>query len=108
MLLTYMKYDSKDVDIYPPIAIEELDFASEELFCGLRSMDRTKYTRILPIYLAEMDALQHTDSVIWEAFCDGDFCVQKTPIPFTALGMDHAGEQVNKVIKIEGGLCVEK
>ena len=29
------------------------------------------------------------------------FCVQKSRIPFTALGRDHAGEQENKILKME-------
>ena len=78
--------------------------ATEELYYDIRSMDRTKYARLIPVYLAEMQDLQRTDPVIWEAFSRGEFSVQKTPIPYTALGMDHAGEQVNKTIKIEGGL----
>ena len=79
-------------------------YATEELYCDIRSMDRTKYARLLPVYLAEMQDLKRTDKVIWEAFSKGEFSVQKTPIPYTALGMDHAGEQVNKIIKISGGL----
>ena len=67
-------------------------------------MDRIKYCRLLPVYIAEMYALESSDPGIWEAFYKGEFTVQKTPIPFTALGMDHTGEQVNKIIKIEGGL----
>ena len=51
-----------------------------------------------------MYALESSDPGIWEAFYEGEFSVQKTPIPFTALGMDHTGEQVNKIIKIEDGL----
>ena len=78
--------------------------ATEELYCDIRSMDRTKYSRLIPVYLAEMRDLKRTDPGIWEAFSKGEFSVQKTPIPYTALGMDHAGEQVNEVIKIEGGL----
>ena len=30
--------------------------------------------------------------------------VQKSDIPFTAIGVDHADEQVNKILKINGGL----
>ena len=67
-------------------------------------MDRTKYSRLIPVYLAEMRNLKRTDPVTWKAFSKGGFSVQKTPIPYTALGMDHTGEQVNEVIKIEGGL----
>ena len=67
-------------------------------------MDRIKYSRMLPVYLAEMYALESSDPLIWEAFNDGEFAVQTNEIPFTGIGMDHRGEQVNKVLKIEGGV----
>ena len=78
--------------------------SSEALAEDLESADRIKYGRLLPVYIAEMYALEQSDPVIWEAFSNGEFAVQKTKIPFVALGMDHAGEQVNKILKIDGGL----
>ena len=78
--------------------------ATEELIQDITSMDRIKYHRLLPVYLAEMHNLQNTDPIIWEAFQQGGFSVAKTSIPFTAIGMDHAGEQINKILKIEGGI----
>ena len=39
-----------------------------------------------------------------EVFMDGDFSVQKSEIPATAIGRDHAEEQQNKVIKNRGGI----
>ena len=35
---------------------------------------------------------------------EGNFSCQKTGIPGTAIGRDHAGEQVNKILKTRGGL----
>ena len=78
--------------------------SSEALAEDLESADRIKYGRLMPVYIAEMYALEQSDPVIWEAFSNGEFAVQKTKIPFVALGMDHAGEQVNKILKIDGGL----
>ena len=78
--------------------------AAEDLIPDLLSTDRIKYGRLLPVYLAEMYSLETSDPVVWEAFSNGEFAVQKTKIPFVALGMDHAGEQVNKLLKINGGL----
>ena len=77
---------------------------TEELMRDITSMDRIKYRRMLPVYLAEMYALESSDPLIWEAFIDGEFAVQTNEIPFTGIGMDHRGEQVNKVLKIEGGV----
>ena len=78
--------------------------ATEELIRDITSINRIKYRRLLPVYLAEMHNLQNTDQIIWEAFLQGEFSVAKTSIPFTAFGVDHAGEQMNKVLKIEGGI----
>ena len=70
----------------------------------ISSMDRIKYSRMLPVYLVEMHGLEKTDHVVWKAFCDGEFAVQVRPIPFVALGMDHKGEQINKQLKTDGGI----
>ena len=78
--------------------------STEALIQDLESADRIKYGRLLPVYIAEMHALERSDPVVWKAFTNGEFAVQKTKIPFVALGMDHAGEQVNKLLKINGGL----
>ena len=61
----------------------------------------TKYRPMLPAYLAEMYALKRTDPIVWEAFSDGELAVK---IPFAGIGMDHRGEQVNKILKIDGGI----
>ena len=50
-----------------------------------------------------MKVLEYSDPELWEVFMNGEFCVKKTDIPFTSLGMDHAGEQVIKTLKVEGG-----
>ena len=77
--------------------------STEELVRDITSMDRIKYRRMLPVYLAEMYALKRTDPIVFEAFSDGEFAVQTNKIPFT-IGMDHRGEQVNKMLKIDGGI----
>ena len=68
-----------------------------KVFC---SIDRTKYRRLLSVYIQNMKALEYSDP---EVFMNGEFCVKKTDIPFTSLGMDHGGEQVIKTLKGEGG-----
>ena len=50
-----------------------------------------------------MHGLKSTAPQVWDAFKKGGFVVQKSDIPFTAIGVDHAGEQVNKILKINGG-----
>ena len=66
-------------------------------------MDRIKYRRMLPVYLADMKRIENEDPAMWKFFCDGNFSVQTTEIPATAKAVDHAGEQENKKLKIQGG-----
>ena len=37
-------------------------------------------------------------------FSEGDFSVNKTLIPFSAIGVDHTIEQENRAIKVLGGI----
>ena len=67
-------------------------------------MDRIKYKRLLPVYIAEMSGMKFTNPAIYEKFIDGEFVIRKSFIPFTQIGVDHAGEQVNKLLKVSGGL----
>ena len=46
--------------------------------------------------------LQTSDPDIREHFLSGEFSVQKTQTSFTAIGRDHAGEQVNRELKTRG------
>jgi len=51
-----------------------------------------------------MTALQTTDPDIHQEFIDGNFVVNKNKIPFCAIGVDHALEHINCIMKITGGL----
>ena len=62
-----------------------------------------KYRRLLPVYIAEMHGLKSTAPQVLDAFEKGGFVVQKSDIPFTAISLDPAGEQINKILKIVGG-----
>ena len=42
--------------------------ATEESIPDITSTDRMKYRRLLPVYIAEMNALETSDPEIWEAF----------------------------------------
>ena len=67
--------------------------------------DRTNYARMIPLYLAEMQMLPESDPDIFEEFLKGDWVVNKnSQVPFCALGADHALEQVNRSMKVSGGL----
>ena len=66
--------------------------------------DKQKYARLVPLYLAEMTALQSTDPDIHQEFIVGNFVVNKNQIPFCAIGVDHALEHINRIMKVTGGL----
>ena len=51
-----------------------------------------------------MRALEERDPDIWQFFLDGHFSVQINHIPGTEKGLDHAGEQENKKLKIQDDL----
>ena len=51
-----------------------------------------------------MKALQTTDPEIYQEFMDGHFTVNKNQIPFCAIGVDHALEHINRIMKVTGGL----
>ena len=55
--------------------------------------DLHNYARYIPIYLAEMCSLEESDPEIWQYLDAGNFSIQKTSVPFTAIGADHALEQ---------------
>ena len=63
-----------------------------------------KYRRMWPVYIADMYDLQHRSPEVWAAHKRGDFSCQKSDIPGTAIGQDHAGEQENKIIESCGGI----
>ena len=63
------------------------------------------YARMIPVYLAEMNALKESDPAIYEEFQDGNWMVNKNScVSFCALGADNALEHVNRSMKVSGGL----
>ena len=66
--------------------------------------DRLKYAQHVPDYLARMTSLKDSDPNVWKEFTNGNFCVKKSLIPFTSIGVDHALEQENRKMKVLGGL----
>ena len=83
----------------------ELHLSSLDALCKyFFAYDKQKYARLVPLYLAEMKALQSTDPDIHQEFIDGNFVVNKNQIPFCAIGVDHALEHINGIMKVTGGL----
>ena len=59
----------------------------------------------MPLYLAEMESLEHNDPLIHEEFMSGNWVVNKNDVvPFCAIGVDTALENVNRSLKVNGGL----
>lgn len=65
--------------------------------------DQLNYARLTPIYIATMLQLEHKDTESWEYLSD-NFSINKNGIPFTCIGSEHALEQNNKLMKINGGI----
>lgn len=85
--------------------IWELHLSSLDMLCKyFFALDKQKYARLVPLYLADMSALETTDPDIYEEFINGNFSVHKNIIPFCAVGVDHALEHINRVMKVTGGL----
>ena len=59
---------------------------------------------LTPVYLADMKTLAQSDPEIWEEFMKGNWVVNKNVVPFCAVGPDRALEQVNRMMKVAGGL----
>ena len=67
--------------------------------------DRLNYSRMIPLYLAEIEELPRTDAEIYSEFLSGNWVVNKNQVvPFCAIGADHGFEQVNRSMKVTGGL----
>ena len=51
-----------------------------------------------------MFSLIETDPCIWNYFDKGYFCVNKSTVPNSAIGADHAIEHENRAMKVLGGI----
>ena len=67
------------------------------------AFDLQNYSRLTPVYLSQMCELQISDPQTW-SFLQRNFVVNKTHIPFSAIGTDHAIEHENRVMKVIGGI----
>ena len=66
--------------------------------------DQINYARFTPVYLSEMFSLKRRDQQTLEFLVAGNFSVNKSQVPFCALGTDHALEQENRKMKVLGGI----
>ena len=68
------------------------------------ALDRIKYKRLWPRYIADMQELKRTHWETWHKLQNGNISVTKSEVPFVSIGADHACEQVNRMMKIHSGL----
>ena len=66
--------------------------------------DQTNYARWLPVHIRDMLALEYTHPDVYEEFVAGNFTVNKSGRKFSNIAADHAHEQLNALIKGEGGV----
>ena len=71
------------------------------------SQNRLNYARLMPLYIAEMEKIEDTDPLIFNEFQSGNWVVNKNEVvPFCAIGVDTALENVNRSLKVNGGLVL--
>ena len=64
----------------------DLDFSSLEAFTKcFFAYDKLNCARMIPLYLAEMKALKHTDPLTWEEFQNCNYVVNKSQFLFVPL-----------------------
>ncbi|KAE8288343.1 hypothetical protein D5F01_LYC12211 [Larimichthys crocea] len=78
--------------------------AGEALSKLFFAMDRIKYKRLWPRYIADMHDLRTNHPQTWEELRAGNISVTKSAIPFVSVGADHACEHLNKIMKISSGI----
>ncbi|KAJ8895743.1 hypothetical protein PR048_001081 [Dryococelus australis] len=80
-----------------------LSLAYHDFLKYLFSLNRLNYSRMISLYLTEMDVFESTDPAIWKNFMEGKWVVNCNVVPFCALGADEALEHQNRRLKVQGG-----
>ena len=87
----------------------ERDFAcmskclSPSIIKYIFALNHYNYARWLTIHVDDLMKLELVCPNVYKEFCSGNFVVQKTINPFSAIAVDQAHEQNNAVIKGVGG-----
>ena len=74
--------------------------AGEALSKLFFALDRIKYKRLWPRYIADMHDLKINHPETWRELQEGNVSVTKSEVPFVSIGADHACEQLNKMMKV--------
>ena len=72
------------------------------LFSYCFACDILNYARMTPVYLEQIYELKEKDEKILAVLDAGGFSVNKSVIPFTAIGSDHGNEQANRALNVIG------
>ena len=62
------------------------------------------YARLISEYIAQMRNIKTYEEETWKFFEDGNFSVNKSHFPFSAIGADYGIRQLNQELKIVGGV----
>ncbi|RUM46947.1 MAG: hypothetical protein DSY80_01375, partial [Desulfocapsa sp.] len=77
--------------------------ALEQLIPWFFALDRVHYSRWLPLHIRDMKELVVRHPCTHNAFLDGHFVARKTSRKFSGIALDQAHEQLNDLIKGDGG-----
>ena len=82
----------------------DLKLAAKDRFCKFYfALDLLNYARMTPVELGSLFDLKSADPESWE-FLKKNHTVNKTKGSFLAIGVDHALEQINRELKVYGGV----
>lgn len=89
-------------------SFREANFASyikaiKELLPWIFALDHLNYARWLSVHFRDMSELSIKHPEVHQQFTNGSFVVHKTKKLFSSIALDHAHEQVNAMVKGEGG-----
>ncbi|XP_014671080.1 PREDICTED: uncharacterized protein LOC106811872 [Priapulus caudatus] len=68
------------------------------------ALDHYHYARWLSVHVRDLLQLEHECPEIWNEFMKGHFVTQKTTHRFSMMAHDHVHEQLNAVVKGDGGV----
>ena len=60
---------------------------------------------MIPLYISEMYSLRDKDPILWDECSSGNWVVNKSHVASCAVVADHALEQVNRWMKVAGGIA---
>ena len=67
------------------------------------ALDHSNYARWLPVHVRDMSTLYDRCADVFYEFQRGAFTAKKTVRPFSAISLDQAHEQLNALVKGDGG-----